>query len=123
MNLHLDLHEYTVLVEAAWGGSTGLRHSIMEKAIGYWYHKCSDFERFHIHEFFARQKRYPQNADLQEHLVRRYDPNNQYRITGNDGTVNVCYKVGEKYHIAPNAWADPAQIDRIEHLPAPKINR
>jgi hypothetical protein len=30
--------------------------------------------------------------------------------------------VGEKYHATLNSYADPAQIDRIEHLPAPKIN-
>lgn len=116
MRIELDIHEYSVLIEAAWGAGTALRTGIMHDAIDHWFHQLHPRDAAHLHRFFSeRMKRYPVAEEEQEHFLRRHDPDNQYLVTAKTETHH-CYLVDGKYHVAMRAWMDPHQITHIRKL-------
>ena len=116
MKITLDIHEYSVLIEAAWGAGTGLRTGIMQDAVDRWFHLLHPPEVAHLHSFFSeRMKRYPVAEREQTHFLARHDLDNQYVVTAGP-RHHHCYKVGEHYHVGVTWRMDPKQITRVVKL-------
>lgn len=76
----IDFFELELLIETCWYSGTILRHSVMQKAINYWYRHLTENERARIYEFFLRTKGDEITMEIQKRFMARYNPNNQFLI-------------------------------------------
>lgn len=112
MNIPLDLHEYSVLIEAAWGAGTGLRMGIMQKAIDEWYQLVNEHDRRHVHQFFSTKMKLSNEGDvlrLQQLFLARYRPGNNYVVT-HEGKEYQCFRFGDRY------WVDSQKFFKASEL-------
>jgi|GEM_PF-3604953 hypothetical protein len=118
ITLTLDVHAYSVLIEAAWGAGTGLRMEIMQRAVNEWFHRLHPKDVATLFHFFStKMKRYPVAEEEQAHFLGRYDPDNQYLVAAGDVTHH-CYRVNDRFYVALNAWVDQDQITKVVKLTA-----
>lgn len=109
MKINLDIHELSVLIEAAWGGGTGLRMEIMRKAIDEWYEHVSVRDRLLLHRFFSNNMKVIGEGDvrrLQEMFMARYKPGNEYVVVAG-GRTHRCFRFGDAFY-TDSKWHIPA---------------
>lgn len=119
-NIVLDVHDFTVLIEASWHCGTILRYSIMERAINEWYAALSPPELARVYEFFNRTQK--PKEEIQHKFLARYNPNNQFFVTtlyeGKKETHHA-YKFNDEYFVSSTKRISKEYITEVEpDLPA-----
>jgi hypothetical protein len=112
MTIELDLHEYSVLIEAAWGAGTGLRMEIMRKAIDEWYSLVHVKDRAHLHRFFSEKMKLSGEGEvrrLQELFLARYRPGNSY-VVSKDGKEYECFRYGTRYWVSTSSYFNASEL-------------
>lgn len=126
MKVELDFFEMLYLLESCLRGSH-LRSTTVERFSCEFWERFTERQRNSLYRFVLRNvydgkfKQQDSMCGQDVWLIERYDPDNQYEVTINDGAT--CENIrafrhakNGKYYIRPNKYIAPEYIIKIEKL-------
>lgn len=118
MNVELDFFEVISLIEVGVFGSH-LKKDLVDRAITDFYWKMTPEEQKHAHQIFKqwdlRMDKEAWDYEWLEHLILRYDPNNQYYVDIGKASY-VCYLHKGRYHISRQKYVYIHEVNKFKKI-------
>ncbi len=114
----IDIYELMKLLDSSYHSSTILSATIMDKFIGEWYECLDDNERERIF-YYAKNTLQDSGEEIFNRFLARYDPDNQYRVTCQDGDKKEArdmYLYEDRYWDGTRTFAPEELIINVEKL-------
>ena len=122
MNIELDFFEVISLIEVGVFGSH-LKKDLVDRAITEFYWKMTWEERKQAYHIFRQwESRVDKEAwdyEWLEHLILRYNPDNQYEVQLNKESHkedHICYLHKGKLHIARQKYVYIHEANKVNKL-------